>query len=76
MNSEVRLLFHQLVDLSLDDRERVFQELGTRPELRAEVESLLKFDSAQDDDLTGRVSRVAAQALSANEATDLGCCGP
>ena len=75
MNSEVRLLFHRLADLSPEERERTFEELGTRPDLRAEVESLLKFDSTQDSDLTGRVSRVAVQALSEDE-REFSRCGP
>src|SRR5580658_10396693 len=76
MNSEVRLLFHRLADLSPEERERAFQELGSGPELRAEVESLLKFDLAQDSDLTGSVSRAAVEALSSEDARGLSRCGP
>src|SRR5580658_4971654 len=76
MNSEVRLLFHRLADLSPEERERAFQELGSGPELRAEVESLLKFDLAQDSDLTGSVSRAAVEALSSQDARELSRCGP
>ena len=76
MNSEVRLLFHRLADLSPEERERAFQELGSGPELRAEVESLLKFDLAQDSDLTGSVSRAAVEALASEDARELSRCGP
>jgi serine/threonine-protein kinase len=76
MNSEVRLLFHRLADLSPEERERAFEEQGTEPEVRAEVESLLKFDSAQDSDLTGSVSRAAAQALSSEDVLEFSRCGP
>ena len=76
MNSEVRLLFHRLADLSPEERERAFQELGSGPELRAEVESLLKFDSAQDSDLMGSVSRAAVEALGSEDARELSRCGP
>lgn len=44
MNHQVRLLFHELADLSSDEREHVFRERQIRAELRAEVESLLSFD--------------------------------
>src|SRR6516165_7778041 len=48
MNPLVRNLFHELADLPHDERERVLAEPGISPEVRAEVESLLRFDSAED----------------------------
>ena len=76
MNSEVRHLFHRLADLTPAERERAFLDLDTGPELRAEVESLLAFDTAGDGDLSSRVSRLAEQALDYADAQELGRCGP
>ena len=58
MTDEVRFLFHQLADLLPGDRERAFREQQVLPEIRAEVESLLNFDSANVQCLTeiGRAS--------------------
>jgi serine/threonine protein kinase len=76
MNNEVRLLFHRLADLSPEERERTFKELDAEPGLRAEVESLLRFDSAQDSDLTASVGRSALQALGSADVRELSQCGP
>jgi serine/threonine protein kinase len=48
MDPLVRSLFHELVDLPQAERGRVFTERCISPELRAEVESLLRFDSSED----------------------------
>jgi serine/threonine protein kinase len=47
MNPLVRNLFHELADLPHEERERVLAEQGISPEIRAEVESLLTFDSPE-----------------------------
>ena len=54
----MRSLFRELADLSLGDREKVFAGRRIAPELRAEVESLLQFDSANHC-LTGSISSAA-----------------
>ena len=59
MNAEVRLLFHELVDLPPGDRERFFRERRVPPEVRAEIESLLSFDSTKVECLTECVSSAA-----------------
>src|SRR2546422_7128750 len=45
MNPLVRSLFHELADLSPGDRDKFFAEHQIAPEVRAELESLLRFDS-------------------------------
>src|SRR6185369_11662159 len=48
MNPLVRNLFHELADLPHEERERLLAEQGISPEVRAEVESLLSFDSPKE----------------------------
>jgi serine/threonine protein kinase len=48
MDPAVRSLFHELADLPYAEREKVFTEQGISADLRAEVESLLRFDSPED----------------------------
>jgi serine/threonine protein kinase len=48
MDPLVRSLFHELADLSHVEREKIFVEQGISPELRAEVESLLRFDFSEN----------------------------
>ena len=76
MNHDVRLLFHELVDLSPEDRERVLAERRITPEIRQEIESLLGFDSADLGSLTGCVADAAGQVLRSDRDRDLGSCGP
>src|SRR5262245_21328304 len=59
MDAEVRLLFHELVDLSPAERERILAERRVGADVRAEVESLLDFHSA--DALTGCIANAAAK---------------
>src|SRR6266568_3976569 len=61
MDAEVRLLFHELVDLSPAERGRILAERKVGADVRAEVESLLDFHSA--DALTGCVANAAAELL-------------
>jgi serine/threonine protein kinase len=76
MNDLVRHLFDELVQLSPVEREGIFAERRIAPELRAEVETLLSFDLADDDSLTDRVSRAATEALRFVDRPDLRQCGP
>ena len=76
MTDEVRLLFHQLADLSPGDRERAFREQQVLPEIRAEVESLLDFDSANVQCLTDCVSHAAEQVLDSTRGPEAAYCGP
>ncbi len=76
MDQVVRLLFHELADLPRAERERIFAERQIAPELRAEVESLLGFDSAKAQSFTECVSQAAEEALTSDEGRELSYCGP
>lgn len=77
MNEHVRSLFHELADLSPDERERVFQERQIEPAVRAEVNLLLKFDSDSEHFLTGFVAACAWQWLDETAEAAAGRrCGP
>ena len=76
MKQELRVLFHELSDLSPADRERVFRDRRIGSELRAEVESLLGFDETSQEDLTGRVSHAAEELLGSADGRESGRCGP
>ena len=69
MNYEVRLLFHELAELSPGEREQFFRERQIGAELRAEVESLLSFDSTDHQHLTDRVSHAAELLLNSASAS-------
>jgi serine/threonine protein kinase len=51
MNPVVRLLFHEVADLTRSEREKLLAERQIAPELCAEIESLLSFDSTNDQGL-------------------------
>ena len=63
MDSLVRRLFHELADLSPAERSRVLAGRQIAPDVRAEVESLLAFDTEDDHLLTGGVSEAAEEVL-------------
>ena len=75
MNSPVRRLFHELADLPPATREKILAERQIEPEVRAEVESLLRFDTGGDHLLTGGVSDAAEEVLQTVEG-ESGQCGP
>jgi serine/threonine protein kinase len=75
MNLLVRSLFTELADLSLEDRERVFVTRRISPDVRAEVESLLVFDSTRCD-LTQSVSLAAEHMLQSNSSSESMNWGP
>jgi Serine/threonine protein kinase len=76
MDEVVRLLFRELADCPPEERESVFRDRQIAPDLRAEVESLLNFDSEGEHGLTDCVSSVAAEALSSHEELRVSQCGP
>src|SRR6185369_11554046 len=76
VNGEVQQLFHELADLSRDERERIFAERGIAPEIRTEVELLLDFDSPATDSLTASVARSAQMALVSSGIREFTHCGP
>jgi serine/threonine protein kinase len=76
MDHLARLLFHELADLIPAEREKLFAERQIAPELRAEVESLLSFDSESASSLTDCVSDTADQMLRSGDAREFSYCGP
>jgi tetratricopeptide (TPR) repeat protein/predicted Ser/Thr protein kinase len=76
MDDFARLLFHELADLVPADREKLFAQRQIGPELRAELESLLSFDSEDAASLTDCVSDTAEQMLRSGDARQLNDCGP
>jgi tetratricopeptide (TPR) repeat protein len=76
MNSVVRLLFHQVADLTRSERERLFAERQIGPEVRAEIESLLSFDSTSDHGLSERVANAVGEVLESSHNAELVHWGP
>src|SRR5271163_5025184 len=75
MDHEVRVLFHELVDLPPVARQRIMADRKIAPELRAELESLLSFDSTDVRRLTACVSGTAEEILDSVAGRDVDC-GP
>src|SRR5947209_5421163 len=76
MDHRARLLFHELADMVPSEREKLLAERQIAPELRAEVESLLSFDSDSSASLTDCVSDTAEDMLRSGDARKLSYCGP
>jgi serine/threonine protein kinase len=76
MNPDVQQLFHELADLSPADRQQIFRDRHIGSEVRAEVESLLGYDSTHHEYLTGRVSRAAEGLLRSVDVREQARCGP
>src|SRR5579871_1007392 len=76
MNQDVRALFHELIDLSPDQRERILADRQIGPEVREEIESLLSFDSKNIQGITDCVADAAQQVLGSAKGQELGSCGP
>jgi serine/threonine protein kinase len=76
MDHLARLLFHELADMVPEEREKLFAERQIAPELRAEVESLLSFDSESASSLTDCVSDTAEEMLRSGDTREFSYCGP
>jgi len=63
MRPETEVLFHELADLSPAGRAEFFRDHQVPADLRAEVETLLRFDTAGDHALTESIAAAAAQSL-------------
>ena len=63
MNRDVANLFQELADLTPAQREIYFREQGVASDVRAQVESLLSFDSGHEHSLTEPVAKWAEQLL-------------
>ena len=75
MRTEVEELFHQVADLPVEARARVFVERGVDAHTRREVENLLTFDAKSTTWLQQDVGKVATVTLERVEARGLRC-GP
>jgi serine/threonine protein kinase len=73
MDSRTRLLFHELVDLAPADRQRIMTQRQIASEVRAELESLLNFDSTGARDLTVCVAGEAQEILRTASGRDVNC---
>lgn len=76
MDPRVRILFHELAELSPRQRQRVLHERQLAPDLRAELESLFSFDSEDGDRLAECVSEAASQILHSLPRGSVQRCGP
>ena len=76
MDDEVRRLFHEIADLSREERERILGERAISADLRAELESLLSFDSSDHHDLTDCVAGIASLAVNSKDESEFPSCGP
>ena len=77
MHNDLALLFHELADLSPSARARYFEQRQVSPELRAEVESLLAFDTAKDASFTEVLAGQAEELLRPRGNSPEGArCGP
>jgi serine/threonine-protein kinase len=66
----------KLAELPVSEREKIFAERRVEPGLRAEVESLLRFDATERRLLTDCVSNAAEETLLADEGPEGARCGP
>jgi serine/threonine protein kinase len=73
MDAEVRSLFYQVAGLKLEERARLYAQLSSTAQARAEVESLLEYDV---DEVLDVVSRAAEDLLSDSTAESARRCGP
>src|SRR5271169_4504180 len=77
MDRGVEILFYELADLSVPERESYLREREIPADVRAEVEALLRFDLGADHALTDNVAAYAGQLLRAGpNVTGQGRCGP
>ena len=78
MNHEVEILFHELAGLPPEKRENYLLDRHVTAEIRAEVNALLRFDSATGgDSLTDCVAASAERCLEADVRFEAGArCGP
>ena len=75
MQKEVMLLFREVADLSPAERDRYFEQHQVRPEIRADLESLLRYDSGTALPLAQAIASEAQAYLAPAEAAGR-ICGP
>ncbi|MGC4049992.1 MAG: protein kinase [Paludibaculum sp.] len=76
MNQELRKLFHELVALTPREREKILRTRSIADDVRAELESLLSYESQSCDDLTGMVADAAGEWLRDAGGGEPSQCGP
>ena len=76
MNTRVQELFHDVADLTADERALYFAQHSVDEESRREVEALLQFDSDASGALERDIGRAASRALTQIEARGRQRCGP
>lgn len=76
MSPEARLLFHELVGLSPEERTKVLSERSVRADVRSEVESLLSYDSPHTESISNSVSDAARDVLNSSHNSEPRTCGP
>ena len=75
MRTRVEELFHQVVDLSTEARDRHFAESEIAPETRSEVEALIEFDVKSTTSFETGLGKVTRTAFEQFEAITMHC-GP
>lgn len=76
MNEQISLLFRELADLPPEERETILAARQVSPALRAEVESLLAWDSSGRLSLTECIGQAAAAVGQPSSVPIGGFCGP
>jgi serine/threonine protein kinase len=77
MSDDIQLLFREVADLSPVEREHYFDHRDVPSHVRAEVESLLRFDMPPTESLRGCVAATATQFLDSDAGPGAGGrCGP
>ena len=75
-NEQIAVLFRELADLPLAERETIFTKRNVSAELRAEIESLLAYDSNGHHPVTECIGTAAAVAVQSSSIGIGGFCGP
>lgn len=70
------MLFHELAGLPAAERERRLADPRVEPRVREEVESLLRYDLPENQELTACIAGVAAEVLDPVQAEPVQRCGP
>lgn len=67
MNREIESFFHEIADLTPTQREQYYSEKNVPPEVRAEVETLVRYDAGSEHFLTQSIALSAEQLLKKND---------
>src|SRR4051812_37020588 len=70
MKAVVHSLFHELLDLPPEARAKVFADRRIDPDVRAEVESLLGFDSNDQHSLTAGIRSLAEDIVQSSQSSN------